>query len=257
MYDFLTSTKGAGNALVMEKTFDEQVQEARGKFPPQACQCRKSEATPEQWAAHLDYRKGYTKTEGHRARRAARKECKTYRKRHPEKAKAMAKVQASRRKGKAAAWRRDYRKRKDNDRIAAMNRRRSMTAEQKALRNDKMAEYLRRRSKEDRQFAASRSIRCRIYNCLKKGWKSGSTVELLGCSVEQCLARIESQFTAGMSWANWGQGRDNSTWHIDHIIPVTAFDTDTAEGQKLAFHHTNLQPMWGSDNIKKGGAKRV
>jgi hypothetical protein len=59
-----------------------------------------------------------------------------------------------------------------------------------------------------------------------------------------------------MSWDNWGQGIDNSTWHFDHIVPVTAFDLDTAEGQRLAFQYTNLQPMWGSDNIKKGGVRR-
>lgn len=256
MYDFLTSLNGCDNAVVMDKTFDEQVQEARGKFPPQACQCRKSEATPEQWAAHLDYRKLYTKTPEHRARVNSRKEWKTYRERHPEKAKANAKRCASRRKDKAAAWRREYRKRKDNDRINAMARRRSMTAEERAIHNAKQAEYLRRRSKADRQFAASRSIRARIYNCLKKGWKSGATIELLGCSVEECLAHIEKQFAAGMSWGNWGQGSDNTTWHMDHIVPVTAFDLDTADGQKMAFHYTNLQPMWGSDNIKKGGVRR-
>jgi hypothetical protein len=131
-----------------------------------------------------------------------------------------------------------------------------MTAEERAVYNAKKAEYQRQRSKEDRQFAASRSIRCRIYNCLKKGWKSGPAVELLGCSVQQCLAHIESQFTPEMSWSNWGQGKDNSTWHIDHIVPVTFFDLTTEDGQQRAFHYTNLQPLWGSDNIKKGGAKR-
>jgi hypothetical protein len=155
MYDSLTSFNGCDNAVVMDKTFDEQVQIARGKFPPQACHCRKSEATPEQWAAHLDYRKGYVKTPEHRARVNARNYCKKYRDRHPEKAKAAAKRCASRRKDKAAAWRREYRKRKDNDRIAAMTRYRSMTAEEKALHNAKMAEYLRQRCKTDRQFAGS------------------------------------------------------------------------------------------------------
>jgi hypothetical protein len=88
-------------------------------------------------------------------------------------------------------------------------------------------------------------------------WKLGTGTDSYLKLKYQCLAHIEGQFLPGMSWDNWGVGRDNSTWHFDHIVPVTAFDLDTAEGQRLAFHYTNLQPMWGSDNIKKGGAKRV
>jgi hypothetical protein len=48
-----------------------------------------------------------------------------------------------------------------------------------------------------------------------------------------------------MRWENQG------TWHIDHRIPVSAFDMTNPVEQKAAFHYTNLQSMWGSGNIKK------
>ena len=53
-----------------------------------------------------------------------------------------------------------------------------------------------------------------------------------------------------MNWENWGHGKNNTTWHIDHIIPLSSAKT-IEEVEKLN-HYTNLRPMWGSDNIKKG-----
>jgi hypothetical protein len=55
---------------------------------------------------------------------------------------------------------------------------------------------------------------------------------------------IESLFLEGMSWENWGE------WQIDHIKPISSFDktTDT----KIVNNLNNLQPLWASDNIRKG-----
>jgi hypothetical protein len=60
---------------------------------------------------------------------------------------------------------------------------------------------------------------------------------------------IESQFTEGMNWDNYGQGKNNETWHIDHIIPISLAKTEE-EVYKLN-HYANLRPMWCSDNIRK------
>ena len=40
---------------------------------------------------------------------------------------------------------------------------------------------------------------------------------------------------------------------MDHIKPLCAFDLTEPEQQALAFHYTNLQPLWASDNMRKGG----
>jgi hypothetical protein len=207
----------------------------------------------------LDYRKVYTKSPEFRERRNARKESAAYRARHPEKAKELLKKYRSKPENiaKATASRKEYRKKSDKDRIAAMTRYRRLSPEQRLVRSEKRRAWENKRLLTDRQYAAAKSLRTRIYLALTKGWKAGRTIELIGCSVEECLAYIESQWLPGMSWENWGVGKDNSTWHIDHVTPVTAFDLTTEEGQRAAFSYKNLQPLWGSDNIRKGGVRCI
>lgn len=102
----------------------------------------------------------------------------------------------------------------------------------------------------DLQFRIKHSLRNRFKAALRqqKTKKSDTLFNLTGCSYEEFIQHIESQFQEGMSWDNYGK----DGWHIDHIKPCASFDLTDPQQQKLCFHFTNLQPLWAEDNLKKG-----
>lgn len=75
-----------------------------------------------------------------------------------------------------------------------------------------------------------------------------SVTRSLGCTPEQLKLHLEQQFQPGMTWENHGV----HGWHVDHKKPLASFDlTDPAQFDQ-ACHYTNLQPLWATDNIRKG-----
>ncbi len=90
-----------------------------------------------------------------------------------------------------------------------------------------------------------RYLRTRIWKALNIHKKSASTLILVGCSQKQLRQHIERQFKWTMTWENMGK------WHIDHIIPCSAFDLSRADEQRRCFHFTNLRPIWAKQNRKK------
>jgi len=90
------------------------------------------------------------------------------------------------------------------------------------------------------------AIRGRIHSIYKGQAKDKTSMTILGCSREKFVSHIEKQFKPGMTFENYGQ------WHIDHIIPCAQFDLSKEGHRRMCFHYTNLQPMWASDNIRKG-----
>ena len=102
------------------------------------------------------------------------------------------------------------------------------------------------RRKIDPMFSIKKNLRNRVWAALKGLSKSDKTLKLLGCRIEELKKHLENKFEDGMDWNNYG------VWHIDHIIPCANFDFSDPKQQKICFHYTNLQPMWGEHNIKKG-----
>lgn len=84
----------------------------------------------------------------------------------------------------------------------------------------------------------------RVWSALKNN-KINKTVEYLGCDIETYKIYIESKFTAGMRWDNYGD------WEIDHIIPIK-YDNPSLEEVITRLHWTNTQPMWQHENASKG-----
>lgn len=116
------------------------------------------------------------------------------------------------------------------------------------IRTEK-AEYTKKRLGIDIQFRIRTRLRDRFNKAMQGNYKNGSAVQDLGCSVDFLKQYLESQFTEGMTWENWGKG--HGKWQIDHIVPMSAFDLTDRQQVLLACHYGNLQPLWFEDNERK------
>ncbi len=109
-------------------------------------------------------------------------------------------------------------------------------------------EYVQKRIVADPNFAMRNRLRCRLYALLgKKRLKMSTSLELVGCSMEELRKHLEARFVENMSWEN------RRLWEIDHKRPCSSFDLTDPEQQKACFHYTNLQPLWRARNRSKGG----
>jgi 5-methylcytosine-specific restriction endonuclease McrA len=154
----------------------------------------------------------------------------------------------SRPTGNAYPCRRLYRRR-TRDRINA--RHRAYVPLWRARNPDKVR-AARRRQMAKPEYRLVQRMRERAWQVLKKVavLKRTSHSKLFGAPVKEVKAYLEAKFKEGMSWANWGFGPDK--WHLDHIIPLSAFDLSIPGEMERAFHYTNLQPLWQPENLAKG-----
>ena len=107
-------------------------------------------------------------------------------------------------------------------------------------------QYKRNKRKDNIQLRLTDSLRTRIHNSINRAVKSLNTMFLIGCEIDYLMFHLQSQFTKGMSWDNYGD------WHVDHIKPCAKFDLSKPAKQRLCFNYTNLQPLWAIDNLRKG-----
>lgn len=92
------------------------------------------------------------------------------------------------------------------------------------------------------------NIRSKVSHIIAGRYKKSRTEKYIGCSFEELKKHLESQFLPEMTWDNYGQ----YGWHVDHIIPLKAFDLSMESNLYKAWHYSNLQPLWWRDNIRKG-----
>lgn len=130
----------------------------------------------------------------------------------------------------------------------------------KAVHREQFRASQRLRLKTDHNFRLSRNLRTSLSRAIRRGSKSGSALALLGCSLSRFKSLIASKFSPGMTWENYGYSNSRKVWwELDHIVALRAvsstgtlvFDMSKPEDQSKAFHYTNLQPLWRSDNLKK------
>lgn len=107
----------------------------------------------------------------------------------------------------------------------------------------------RRKHKSKPQVRVLENLRERLRLLVRKRNvdKAGPTRVLIGCPVHQLQEHLEKQFTPEMNWDNYG-----SYWHVDHIRPCASFDLSRRKEQHRCFHFSNLQPLEGRENVRKG-----
>lgn len=116
--------------------------------------------------------------------------------------------------------------------------------EKRRAESRRTAARLRATPKGKLNNAFSTAVRQALVNGkLGRGW-----VDIVGYSIDELMAHLETKFLPGMSWDNYG------AWHIDHIIPQAAFNYSDASHIDFArcWALKNLQPLWAKDNASKG-----
>ena len=90
--------------------------------------------------------------------------------------------------------------------------------------------YRKKRRNTDPFFRMTRIIRKSVSR-----WKNGSTIETIGISFQEFSDMYGT-----------GEGM-----HLDHKIPMSWFDIDNADHNKVCQHHTNLQWLTPEENLTK------
>tara|TARA_R110000868_G_C10469003_1_gene728139 strand:+ start:226 stop:468 length:243 start_codon:yes stop_codon:yes gene_type:complete len=74
-------------------------------------------------------------------------------------------------------------------------------------------------------------------------------MEYLGCNLREFKEHIESTFSEGMTFGNYGLRKTD--WQIDHKIPIK-YGNPTFEETIQRLHYTNTRACWVVDNAAKG-----
>ncbi len=105
----------------------------------------------------------------------------------------------------------------------------------------------REKRSKDPKCALSHRISSGMWRSLN-GSKNGHHWEtLVSYTLEDLMTHLEKLFKPGMTFKNRG------AWHIDHKIPVSAFNFTKPEDTdfKKCWALSNLQPLWAEENLKK------
>ena len=138
---------------------------------------------------------------------------------------------------------------KNIDKIKESNK----TKRQSDIYKNNLNEYTKTRKKNNTNFYLSCWCRQQIHRCLNSKITK-HTFDILGYTTEQLKQRLEMNFKPDMTWENHG-----ILWHIDHIKPLCKFNFTLSDGTpnyeqiRLANSLANLQPLYVTENLSKGG----
>jgi hypothetical protein len=120
------------------------------------------------------------------------------------------------------------------------------------IQSDDRKKLIKERRSQDFNYGISDKLRSKVRNEIKsKSLKAHDSYnELIGCSIRELKIHLESKFSEGMTWDNYGTGG----WQIDHLLPCAVYDLKYPEEQKKCFNYSNLQPMWAKENFDKNAS---
>jgi len=132
-----------------------------------------------------------------------------------------------------------------------VNKEKVNTYKKKWLENNlekrkEVSKRYQRKKREDNYYRILDAFRSSFYLMLKKN-SASKKFKLLKYNREDLIKRIESTWTEGMNWDNYGK----NGWHIDHIKPLSSFDINKQEELNKAWDLNNLQALWASENLSK------
>jgi len=117
--------------------------------------------------------------------------------------------------------------------------------------SQRQQEYIKRKMAEDPTYRVK--MICQIHwksRCRRAGVHySKGFLELLGCSWDEFVRYLEHRFKRGMTFSNYGEA-----WHLDHILPTSAFDLRKAEERAMCCCWINLRPLAADTNRRKQGS---
>jgi len=109
--------------------------------------------------------------------------------------------------------------------------------------------YEKNRKSNDPLYKLISNFRTAIYQVLKENnvKKNGHYFDILKYTPQQLIEHLEKQFSDEMTWDNYGD------WHVDHKHPISLYNIKEIGDNEFmkCWSLDNLQPMWGSENIKK------
>tara|TARA_Y100001963_G_scaffold9555_1_gene12267 strand:- start:4711 stop:5598 length:888 start_codon:yes stop_codon:yes gene_type:complete len=193
---------------------------------------------PEHKERQRKYQREYWKNASPEAKEKHKNKCRKWQRANPKKVKAWLKAWKEKNPEKIAEYSNNY----DRNEYYRKNAEKIKKDRRDRYHSDPAFKMIIVQRNRIKRFLAMTNIK-----------QLSKTDELLGCSPQELIDHLKSQFKPGMTLENHGKGKGK--WNVDHIIPLDFFkknfDLTDLEVQKKAFHYTNLQPMWGDENIIK------
>ena len=100
-------------------------------------------------------------------------------------------------------------------------------------------EYGKNKSKTDLKYNLNERMRRRIRASLKENTNGKRWESLVDYTLADLLRRLKNTMPVGYTWQDFLQGE----LHIDHIIPISAFNFTKPE-------HTDFKRCWALENLR-------